>query len=109
MTKTIQAPDGKEYKLAYRPVEMGCVAMVKGHKHKCNEGRIVRVFLPLKAGERYGPAQRKAPLNDQTDYWQIVAIDGTELEYIYGATHVRRNDTTVAVRTGILRRLKEIE
>lgn len=107
--KTIQAPDGKQYKLAYRTVEMGCVAMIKGHKKGCNEGRIVRVFLPLAPSERYGHAQRKAPSSKDHIYWQVVAVDGTMLEYTQAAAPNKKLDTTVAVRTGLLRRLKEIE
>ncbi len=103
--KTIQA-DGKTYRLAYRPVEMGCIARVTGHKQKCNEGRIVQVLLPLQPGERYGHAQRKAAPRAGEQLWQITALDGSLLEYTQGGE--RHHDTTVAVRQSTLRRLKEV-
>lgn len=109
MTNEITAPDGTRYKMAYRPVEMGCVAMVKGHTKKCNEGRIVRVLLPLEPKERYGHAMRMAPANPEHTYWQIVAIDGTMLEYTQALKAEKKLDITVAVRTGLLRRLKEVQ
>jgi len=99
----------KEYKLAYRPIEMGCIARVTGHSKGCNEGRIVRVLLPLQPGERYGHAQRKAPQNPKNTYWQIAALDGGLLEYTMGTSIEVQQDVTVAMRTKRLRRLKEVE
>lgn len=104
--KTIQA-DGKTYRLAYRPVEMGCIARVTGHKRGCNEGRIVQVLIPLQPGERYGHAKRKAPTPVSPEQlWQIAALDGSMLEYAKSGEI--QHDTTVAVRQSTLRRLKEV-
>lgn len=104
--KTIQA-DGKTYRLAYRPVEMGCIARVTGHKQKCNEGRIVQVLIPLQPGERYGHARRRAPTPVRPEQlWQIAALDGSMLEYAQGGK--KKHDITVAVRQSMLRRLKEV-
>ena len=65
-----------------RPVEAGDERVITPNPegvHTRNNGRHVRVLLPIRPGEYFGDGRKLSPRMRHTDYWLVAPLDGRPL------------------------------